>query len=123
MKKKYLLFISLLLIALPLAAKTISYLAPDLPPNSYWEQLADPGKDKQYFQFYIVSDRTGGMQPGVFEDALEKLNFLQPELVMSVGDLVVGYTKEEEKIDAQWQDVDKLIEKLDAPFLPVNGNH
>ncbi len=44
------------------------------------------------FQFAIVSDRTGGMRPGVFEKAVEKLNLLQPAFVMSIGDLIEGNT-------------------------------
>src|SRR5688572_27601154 len=39
------------------------------------------------FQFAIVSDRTGGRRPGVFSRAVEKINLLQPEFVISVGDL------------------------------------
>ncbi len=31
------------------------------------------------------------MRPGIFESAVEKLNLMQPEFVMSVGDLVQGH--------------------------------
>jgi len=44
------------------------------------------------FQFAIVADRTGGHRPGVFADAVEKLNLLKPEFVMSIGDLIEGYS-------------------------------
>ena len=35
------------------------------------------------FQFAIVSDRTGEHREGVFEDAIDRLNLLQPEFVNS----------------------------------------
>ena len=50
-----------------------------------WNHL-NLNNDPDNFQFAIVTDRTGGHRPGVFEDAVHKLNLLQPEFVMSVGD-------------------------------------
>ena len=44
------------------------------------------------FQFGVVSDRTGGHRPGVFDQAMDKINLLQPEFVMCVGDLIEGYS-------------------------------
>ena len=43
--------------------------------------------DPDNFQFVIVSDRTGGNRPGIFEDAVKKINMLYPEFVLSVGDI------------------------------------
>jgi len=43
------------------------------------------------FTFAIVSDRTGWHRPGVFESAMARLNWLSPDFVMSVGDLIEGY--------------------------------
>ncbi|MDZ7290595.1 MAG: metallophosphoesterase [candidate division KSB1 bacterium] len=75
------------------------------------------------FQFAIVADRTGGMRPGVFEQAVKKLNLLQPEFVMSVGDLIDGYTENDSLIDAQWEEFEKIISVLQMPFFRVPGNH
>jgi predicted phosphodiesterase len=75
------------------------------------------------FQFAIVSDRTGGMRPGVFEDAVGKLNLLQPEFVMCVGDLVQGNTDTEAQLEAQWNEFDAIVGKLSMPFFFVPGNH
>src|SRR5690242_17175314 len=36
------------------------------------------------FKFAIVSDRAGGVRPGIFADAVNKLNLIMPEFVMSV---------------------------------------
>ena len=59
-------------------------------PLNPWNHL-ELNNDPDHFQFAIVSDRAGGHRPGVFMDAVNKLNLLQPEFVMSVGDLIEGY--------------------------------
>jgi hypothetical protein len=75
------------------------------------------------FQFAIVADRTGDMRPGVFADAVEKLNLLRPEFVMSIGDLIEGETDSEAELDSQWDEFDTLVKKLRMPFFYVPGNH
>lgn len=79
----------------------------------------DPGN----FQFAIVSDRTGGHRDGVFEEAIRKLNLLQPEFVMSVGDLIEGYTEDEARLNAEWLEFNGFIDSLQVPFFYVPGNH
>ncbi len=79
--------------------------------------------DPNNFQFAIVSDRTGGVRPGIFETAVEKLNLLQPEFVMSVGDLIMGYTAKNTVLDQQWDEFESLVAKLTMPFFYVPGNH
>ncbi|MCC6485859.1 MAG: metallophosphoesterase [Candidatus Hydrogenedentes bacterium] len=75
------------------------------------------------FQFAIVSDRTGGMRPGVLEDAVAKLNLLQPEFVLCIGDLVEGNAETAAELDAQWDEFDGIIAPLTMPFFRVPGNH
>jgi len=75
------------------------------------------------FRFAILSDRTGEMRPGIFEDAVTKVNMLQPEFVMSVGDLINGYTKNPKTWDAQWREFEAIVERLQMPFYYVPGNH
>jgi hypothetical protein len=79
--------------------------------------------DSTTFRFAIVSDRNGGMRPGVFENAIDKLNLLQPEFVLSVGDLIDGYTEDANVWNAEWDEFDALVNKLDMPFYYVPGNH
>lgn len=78
-----------------------------------------PGK----FHFAIVTDRTGGHRPGIFMDAVKKLNLLQPEFVMSVGDLIEGYTTDIDELTYQWNEFDGFVEALDMPFFYIPGNH
>jgi predicted phosphodiesterase len=75
------------------------------------------------FQFAIVTDRTGGHRPGVFLDGIRKLNLLRPEFVMSVGDLIEGYTEDTVELKRQWKEFRGFIDSLKAPFFYVPGNH
>lgn len=79
--------------------------------------------DPDHFQFAIVGDRTGGMRPGVFRAAVERLNWLQPEFVVSVGDLISGYSEDEAELEGQWAELDSIVAHLDMPFFYVAGNH
>src|SRR5262245_3333191 len=79
--------------------------------------------DPADFQFAIVSDRTGGHRAGVFAQAVEQLNLLQPEFVVSVGDLIEGYSKDAEKLNQQWAEFQGYVSKLQMPFFYVPGNH
>ncbi len=75
------------------------------------------------FQFVIVTDRTGAERDGVFDIGIEKVNLLQPEFVVSVGDIIEGYTDNTQQIYKEWDDLFKLLGKLDMPFFFVPGNH
>ena len=75
------------------------------------------------FRFAILPDRTGGNRPAVFEDAIAKLKLLQPEFVMSTGDLIDGYTTDPKVWNAQWEEFDAFVNRLDMPFHYVPGNH
>lgn len=79
--------------------------------------------DPDDFQFVVVTDRTGGARPGVFESAVDKTNLLRPEFVMSVGDLIEGYTEDRALIDRQWDEFQAFVDRLDMRFYYVPGNH
>src|SRR2546421_7210353 len=65
-----------------------------------WTHLRVNNRPEE-FRFAFVTDRTGGARPGVFERAVAQLNLLQPEVVVSVGDLIEGSDKPAE-LDRQW---------------------
>ncbi len=87
-----------------------------------WTHL-NLNNDPDNFQFAIVTDRTGGHRPGVFMDGVRKLNLLQPEFVVSVGDLIEGYTEDQGELDREWTEFNGLVGQLDMPFFYVPGNH
>jgi predicted phosphodiesterase len=75
------------------------------------------------FQFAVVSDRTGGHRAKVFSRAVEQLNLLQPEFVVSVGDLIEGYSERKDEIAHQWREFQSYVSRLQMPFFYVPGNH
>jgi 3',5'-cyclic AMP phosphodiesterase CpdA len=79
--------------------------------------------DPAEFHFAIVADRTGGMRPGVFESAMDKLNLLRPEFAINVGDIIEGLGAEAAAANAEWQEVRQMVGRLQMPFFFVPGNH
>lgn len=75
------------------------------------------------FQFAIVSDRTGGRRPGVFSRAVEKINLLQPEFVISVGDLIEGYSEDPGAWALEWSEFETKLSRFQMPFFFCPGNH
>ncbi|MFO8006720.1 MAG: sugar-binding protein [Candidatus Brocadiia bacterium] len=75
------------------------------------------------FQFAVITDRFGGGRPGIYEQAVERLNLLQPEFVVSVGDLIDGYTEDPAVVNTQWDELVDIVERLEMPFFYVGGNH
>ncbi len=90
--------------------------------NLPWTNLQFNDSEDQ-FQFAIVTDRTGGHRPGIFMDGVRKLNLLQPEFVLSVGDLIEGYTQDTAELNRQWTEFNGFVRQLQMPFFYVPGNH
>ncbi len=86
-------------------------------------ELRAPRQDDG-FSFVVFGDRTGGKPEGVriLEQGVETANRLDPDFVMTVGDMVQGYTGPEVwlKQAAQYRAV---MSRLVAPWYPVVGNH
>lgn len=120
-------FISLLLLLLYTTSysqqsESIEFTSEDFEEAVPWTHL-NFHNNPDNFQFAIVSDRTGGHRPGVFGKAVEKLNLLQPEFVMCVGDLIEGYSKDSAVVNAQWDEFHDILEPLEMPFFYLPGNH
>jgi len=79
--------------------------------------------DSGKLQFAIVSDLWGGYRAGVFEDAVRKLELLQPQFVMSIGDLIDGKTYDSTLLDQEWSQFNAMVNSLSMPFYYVPGNH
>ncbi|MDA1177247.1 MAG: metallophosphoesterase [Planctomycetota bacterium] len=95
-------------------------------------RLTGPGKpwsdkpvlnDPQRFHFAVMSDNTGGHRPGVWMHAVRNLNLLRPEFVVSVGDLIEGYSEDEAQVENEWQEFLGFIDQLQMKFFFVAGNH
>lgn len=79
--------------------------------------------DPDNFQFAIITDRTGGHRAGVFPAILKKVNLLQPEFVMSVGDYIEGYSHDKKRLLDEWAEIDGMIAPVEAPLFFAVGNH
>jgi predicted phosphodiesterase len=106
----------------PVVEKPAGELAVQVEGRNPWTHTnVNIGPDE--FQFAIVSDRTGGHRANVFSRAVEKLNLLQPEFVLSVGDLIEGGNKDDTKLGTEWGELDGYVKRLRMPFFYVPGNH
>ena len=76
-----------------------------------------------HFTFAIISDLNGGERPGVFQVAVEQINLLRPEFIMSVGDLIDGGTEDRDQLRQEWESFDSRAAKAQAPIFYVGGNH
>ena len=118
--------------ALALALAALSLLAPTNPAQPTRELHTDrtPArvlplpKEGDAFGFVIFGDRTGGPASGinVLEHAVRDTNLLDPDLVMTVGDLVQGYNQDQEWL-AQMREFRGVMEQLQMRWFPVAGNH
>ncbi|MDH5738672.1 MAG: metallophosphoesterase, partial [Gammaproteobacteria bacterium] len=87
-----------------------------------WTSL-EPKDAEEDFHFVVVTDRTGNHRPGVFSGAMPKVNLMSPAFVVSVGDLIEGYTENQARLDEQWDEMEGFIAQLEAPFFYTAGNH
>lgn len=103
--------------------------APQDPPRIITSRAAGKHllklpKEDDAFGFVVFGDRTGGPADGikVLAQAVTDTNLLDPDLVMTVGDLINGYntTKPWLKQASEFKDT---MAKLRMPWFPVAGNH
>lgn len=80
--------------------------------------------EQDAFFFVVFGDRTGGPDEGVsvLADAVRDTNMLEPDLVMTVGDLVQGYNRTPEWM-TQMREFKGIMDELLCPWFPVAGNH
>ncbi len=75
------------------------------------------------FRFVVIGDRTGKHRPGVFEDAMDKVEALRPDFVINIGDLIEGNSEDRAQLGTEWDEVGAAIDRLSVPFFYVPGNH
>ncbi|MEL6105655.1 MAG: LamG-like jellyroll fold domain-containing protein [Planctomycetota bacterium] len=87
-------------------------------------RVIPPTAEEDAFQFVIYGDRTGGVPAGlkVLEQAVGDTNLLDPDLVMTVGDLIQGYNETEQWLE-QAAEYRAIMKGLRMPWFPVAGNH
>jgi predicted phosphodiesterase len=120
--KKNILFLFFILFLTIINAQNKLQLQKIYSENKPWtyERVND---HKNKFNFVVVTDRTGGERKGIWEKGIEKINLMQPAFVVSVGDLINGYTEDLNKIENEWNEFNSFVKKLEMPFFYVAGNH
>lgn len=86
-----------------------------------WTQA--PGGRPLALRFVVIGDNTGVARPGVFDAAMRQIAWLAPDFVLSVGDLIEGYTEDRDEIARQWGAIEASIAKAGRPFVFTPGNH
>ena len=81
------------------------------------------GKPSDQFTFAIIGDLNSGERAGVLEVAVEQLNLLRPEFILSIGDLVEGGTEDTIQLTKEYDHFDERVSKAKAPFFHIGGNH
>ncbi|TWT94312.1 LamG-like jellyroll fold domain-containing protein [Neorhodopirellula pilleata] len=86
--------------------------------------LPPPKTGDDVFHFVVYGDRTGGVPEGlkVLEQAVKDTNLLDPDLVMTVGDLIQGYNESPEWM-RQMREYKAIADRLKMKWYPVAGNH
>ncbi|MBN2281837.1 MAG: metallophosphoesterase [Candidatus Marinimicrobia bacterium] len=102
-------FIILILFSQILAQE---YNSPEIPQISADDEV----------RFIIFGDSQFG-NPSQYERMIYEANLLRPQFVIQVGDLINGYTHDEEQIRHEWKWFLNQISPLEMPFYPVPGNH
>ncbi|GEA59359.1 metallophosphoesterase family protein [Vibrio comitans] len=78
---------------------------------------------KDTVQFAVIGDLTGGERKGVYSDAVNALSLMQPDFILSVGDLIEGGTEELATMNSEWRAFADITKRSEIPFYPVVGNH
>ena len=74
-------------------------------------------------RFAVIGDNTGLARPGVFDQAMRQITWLQPDFILSVGDLIEGYIDDKAVVAAQWAAIEKSVARSGIPFIYTPGNH
>jgi len=90
--------------------------------NTPWSS-APAGKPVDQFTFAIIGDLNSGERAGVLEVAVEQMNLLRPEFILSIGDLVEGGTEDTTQLKKEYDHFDERVGKAKAPFFHIGGNH
>ncbi len=73
--------------------------------------------------FVVIGDRTGGHQPGIYEQIVGEIGRLKPDFAVTVGDQIEGYTDDTVQLAKQWAEYFAIIKPLPMPVFLTPGNH
>jgi 3',5'-cyclic AMP phosphodiesterase CpdA len=106
---KFFLLVAAIVSAGICSAENIRFTAPEL--------------DETPVRFAVIGDLTGGERAGIFDAAVVALEQLNPDFILSVGDLIEGGTEDIGQMKSEWSAFTSRMAQLDIPFYPLVGNH
>ncbi len=81
----------------------------------------------QQFRFVVFGDNrpfnNQDVQPPIFRQIVREVEWIHPDFVVDVGDLVYGYGADAQRTRQEYVDFLKIVKALDMPFYTVVGNH
>lgn len=80
-------------------------------------------KAESKVRFVVLADRTGGEDRGIFKEVVDQMNTLCPDFVVSVGDVIDGYTTDQFYLNNLWSEFDSLTTAIKVPLYIAPGNH
>jgi len=85
-----------------------------------------PARAADEFSFVVIGDTRSAKPAGVSKGLLQardEINFLKPALVVDIGDLIVGYTKDQELLKREWDEFEKVRAGFAMTCFLAVGNH
>ena len=79
--------------------------------------------DSNLIRFAIIGDRTNTATDNIYENIVNEINRLRPDIVLNVGDSIEGYTEDKETLDKQWKEYVKIKNLIKIPYYQTVGNH
>ena len=91
--------------------------------NVLADDAIDYKLDEYPVRFVIMGDRTGGAVPGIYEQMVIEAERLKPDFVITVGDMIEGYTEDTTVLNNEWAEYLAIVEKFSCPIYYTPGNH
>jgi hypothetical protein len=114
------ILIALALLATSLAPAQRPDLSEDLPLiDKAWSN------DSEKFSFVILGDKTSGGEGKwpIYDRAVDAINLLKPDFVITVGDMIPGHMETRPEWDAEWGEYMEHAKRIEAPLFLTVGNH
>jgi predicted phosphodiesterase len=88
-------------------------------PIFCWALALAHGAD---FRFVLLGDRTGEVQPGIYERVWREIAATKPDFVLSAGDTIQGL--DDATAESEWQSIRRLLAPYrQIPLYLAAGNH
>ncbi len=101
--------------------------AQEFPTPAHYPLLEGrwPSTTGQKFSFAILGDKTSGGEGKwpIFDRAVDALNLLKPDFVITVGDQIPGHMQARATWDAEWAEYLEHARRIEAPLFLIPGNH